>query len=345
MRSSWLLYLHDDQLARRQAPAAATRRRARRPSSPASTSTRSPSVPPVLHRAALDACRSRRRTRTTGAVLGPDRALRHERHRPRRRRRRRRPLRAGTSPSRPCRAGCADRAASKPMRTSTVAFWRSAVGTIVMTLRRNLPVGIRVEHRRDGLPGLHAVDVALVDVHFDLERPHVDDRADAGAREAAAGRDRRDHLARLRVLRDRDAAERRADDRVVEIASAASATCRSATLHLLARRARCARRASRPRPRACVDLGLRRRAVLDAAASRAPSVDARLGEPHFAFAHAARAPPRPAPPPAPAPPAASQSSSRASTWPSRTAMPSSTFTSTTLPVIFDETVARRRAVT
>ena len=39
------------------------------------------------------------------------------------------------------------------------------------------------------------------------------------------------------------------------------------------------------------------------------------------------------------------SSSRASTWPSFTAMPSSTLTSITLPVIFDDTVARRRAVT
>ena len=39
------------------------------------------------------------------------------------------------------------RRGSKPMRTSTVAFWRSAVGTVVMTLRRNLPVGIRVEDR------------------------------------------------------------------------------------------------------------------------------------------------------------------------------------------------------
>ena len=39
------------------------------------------------------------------------------------------------------------------------------------------------------------------------------------------------------------------------------------------------------------------------------------------------------------------SSSRASTCPSLMAMPSSTFTSTTLPVIFEETVARRRAVT
>ena len=102
------------------------------------------------------------------------------------------------------------------MRTSTVAFCRSAVGTIVITLGRDLPVGIGVEHRRHRLARAHAVDVALVDVHFDLERPHVDDGADAGAREAAAGRHRRDHLAGLRVLRDRDAAERRADDRVVD---------------------------------------------------------------------------------------------------------------------------------
>ena len=40
-----------------------------------------------------------------------------------------------------------------------------------------------------------------------------------------------------------------------------------------------------------------------------------------------------------------ESSRRASTWPARTAMPSSTFTSITLPVTFDDTVARRRAVT
>ena len=40
-----------------------------------------------------------------------------------------------------------------------------------------------------------------------------------------------------------------------------------------------------------------------------------------------------------------ESSSRASTSPCLTAFPSSTFTSTTLPVIFDDTVARRRAVT
>ena len=40
-----------------------------------------------------------------------------------------------------------------------------------------------------------------------------------------------------------------------------------------------------------------------------------------------------------------ESSSRARTWPFVTALPSSTNTSMTLPVTFDETVARRRAVT
>ena len=39
------------------------------------------------------------------------------------------------------------------------------------------------------------------------------------------------------------------------------------------------------------------------------------------------------------------SSRRARIWPSRTAMPSSTLTSITLPVTFEDTVARRRAVT
>ena len=43
--------------------------------------------------------------------------------------------------------------------------------------------------------------------------------------------------------------------------------------------------------------------------------------------------------------AACESSSRASTCPLRTALPSSTKISRTLPVTFDETVARRRAVT
>ena len=57
----------------------------------------------------------------------------------------------------------------------------------------------------------------LVDVDLDLARVHVDERRDARAREAAAGRDRRDHLAGLRVLRDDDARERRADLEVLDL--------------------------------------------------------------------------------------------------------------------------------
>ena len=64
---------------------------------------------------------------------------------------------------------------------------------------------------------MDAVDVGLVDVDLDLERGHVDDRADAGAGEAAAGGDGGDHLARLCVLRDDDAVERCADDQVLDI--------------------------------------------------------------------------------------------------------------------------------
>ena len=61
------------------------------------------------------------------------------------------------------------------------------------------------------------MDVGLVDVDLDLERVHVDDGADAGAREAAAGRDRRDDLARLRGLGDDDAVERRAHRAITEL--------------------------------------------------------------------------------------------------------------------------------
>ena len=103
------------------------------------------------------------------------------------------------------------------MRTSTVAFCRSAVGTSVITRAGICQSGYASSTASTVLPGVHAADVALVDVDFDLERLHVDDRADAGAREAAAGRHRRDHLARLRILRDGDAAERRANDGVVEV--------------------------------------------------------------------------------------------------------------------------------
>ncbi len=98
-----------------------------------------------------------------------------------------------------------------------MAFCRSADGTVVITCAGNPPVFVGVKHRLDRLIRPHRRDVALADVHFDLERRHVDDRADAGAREAAAGRDRRDHLARLRVFRDRHAVERRAHDRIRQV--------------------------------------------------------------------------------------------------------------------------------
>ena len=75
-----------------------------------------------------------------------------------------------------------------------------------------MPIRVGVEDRVDILSGGDARDIAFVDVDFDLERVHVDDGADAGAREAAARGDGRDHLAGLGVLRDGDAAERRAND-------------------------------------------------------------------------------------------------------------------------------------
>ena len=130
---------------------------------------------------------------------------------------------------------------------------------------------------------------------------------------------------------------------VSSIAVCCSATCRSATSDLLAQRGD----AGDER----VDLGLRLvhvgrggqpllRQPL-AAAEHEPRLlqpDLRLRGPHGATASSwacarssiART---------------VESSSRASTWPSRTAMPSSTFTSTTLPVTLEDTVARRRAVT
>ena len=84
-------------------------------------------------------------------------------------------------------------------------------------LAGNLPVRVRVEHRGDRLPCLDACNIRLVHVDLDLERRHVDDGRDARAREATAGRDRRDHLAALRILRDDDAAEGRPHRAVVEI--------------------------------------------------------------------------------------------------------------------------------
>ena len=122
----------------------------------------------------------------------------------------------GRTRARPCPARCAGRSASSAMRTLTVALARSAVGMIAITSAGIFQSGIGVEHRLDRHLRLHAADVGLVDVDLDLERIHVDDGADAGAGEAAAGATSARHLARLRGLGDDHAGERRAHDGVVD---------------------------------------------------------------------------------------------------------------------------------
>ena len=62
-----------------------------------------------------------------------------------------------------------------------------------------------------------AAGVRLVDVDLNLQRLHVDDCADAGACETATSRHRRDRLAWLHILRNGNAAEGCANDRVVEV--------------------------------------------------------------------------------------------------------------------------------
>src|ERR1700674_1299136 len=84
-------------------------------------------------------------------------------------------------------------------------------------VRGNLPVGISVQHRFHRLPRLHAIDVGLVDVDLDLERIHVDDRADTGAREAAARGERRDDFPDLGGLGDHHARERCAHRAIAEL--------------------------------------------------------------------------------------------------------------------------------
>ena len=106
--------------------------------------------------------------------------------------------------------------ASSAMRTLTVALPRSAVGMIAITSAGDLPVRVGVERRLDRHLRLHAADERLADVDLDFQRIHVDDGADAGAGEAAAGRERRDDLARLRGLGDHHAGERRAHHGVVD---------------------------------------------------------------------------------------------------------------------------------
>ena len=208
--------------------------------------------------------------------------------------------------------------------------------------RRDRPVRVGVESGGHPLPRRHALDVRLVDVDLDLERRHVDDGRDAGAGEAAPGRDRRDHLARLGVLGDRDPGEGRADDEIVE-RLAGQRRFAPGGARLLALRARGAPPGPRPRPRSRRDRPARR---CPGSAGRAPARGASCASrrrasvsaiPLFAAACRASASSRAR--------RASLSSSRASTWPSSTRMPSSTSTSTTLPVTFDDTVAWRRAVT
>src|SRR6266481_1656532 len=80
----------------------------------------------------------------------------------------------------------------------------------------DFPIGIGVEDSGNGLAGLHARDVRLVDVDFNFVGVHVDDGGDAGAGKAAACGIGRDHFAYLSVFGDDDAAIRRADSAVVD---------------------------------------------------------------------------------------------------------------------------------
>ena len=174
---------------------------------------------------------------------------------------------------------------SSAMRTRTVAFWRSAVGTMLITCAGHAPVGIRVEHALDRLPCAHAVDVGLVDVDLDFARVHVDERRDARARVPAAGRNRRDHLARLRVLRDHDAAERRADLEVRERLATQARPAPRRRRPPPARR-RGARRSALASASDAVEHALRDELALD---QRAVALQraARVGEPHLDLAQAA----------------------------------------------------------
>src|SRR5690606_6007154 len=207
--------------------------------------------------------------------------------------------------------------------------------------RGDRPLGIRVQAHGDGLTRLHAIDEVLADVDLDLERVHVDDRAYARAREPARRRPRRDGLAFLRGLDRHDAGERRAHDRVLEIAlrdgeirlGHGERPLRDLDVH------------ARP-----VVLGLRDVEVLGAHhpalelfplaledGSRVPDATPAASRYARAWSRGACA-------------CASAarwvvSSRRAMISPSSTRRPSSIESSTTRPVIFDETVACRRATT
>src|SRR6185369_7362011 len=74
-------------------------------------------------------------------------------------------------------------------------------------LAGNFPVRIGVKNGIDGLAVLHAGDVGLVYVDFDLIRIHVHDGGDAGTSESAARGNWRDHFSDLRVFGNDDAGE------------------------------------------------------------------------------------------------------------------------------------------
>ena len=76
-------------------------------------------------------------------------------------------------------------------------------------------IGIRVERDPGRLAVMHAGNVRLVHVHFDFERAQVRHRHHRAARQPAAHRGCHD-LAHLGLLAQHRAAERRADQRVLE---------------------------------------------------------------------------------------------------------------------------------
>src|ERR1035438_4021632 len=80
----------------------------------------------------------------------------------------------------------------------------------------DFPIRIRIQDPGYVLTVLNAGDVRLVDIDFDLVGVHVHDGGDAGAGEAAARGDRRDHFADLGVFGDHDASEGRFDRTVVD---------------------------------------------------------------------------------------------------------------------------------
>ena len=81
----------------------------------------------------------------------------------------------------------------------------------------NFPGRISVQGRHDILTRLHAVDVGFIDVNFDFQRRHIDDRTDSGAREPATSGNRGNHFSRLGILGYDNPRKGRPDDGVFEL--------------------------------------------------------------------------------------------------------------------------------